>query len=166
MGLSKEFSLGMTVCPWKLTWSSCSYMCASGKNEMCVSLAFRARTVCKTQQLSRTPTNEQASTKKKQGLPLQLFQTYAREARKISKYHLGKGWLYSVSKDTSNERSLNIPSDFPFYFRTHNTLMLRTSTVCLQSAVISHQRMKWKSNTLTNYSIRVEVIPHGKVNPL
>lgn len=48
-GLSKELPTGRMVYTLELTSMSCSYMCASGKNEMCMSLVFNPSAFCKTQ---------------------------------------------------------------------------------------------------------------------
>lgn len=45
-----------------LTCSCCSYTCASGKNEICVSLAFKVSMLCKTQQLSGAHTDKHGDT--------------------------------------------------------------------------------------------------------
>lgn len=84
-----------------LTCSCCSYMCASGKYEICVSLAFKVSALWKTKNSAgHTGTRRRHSRR----LPLQRSQTYGREARKISEHPLGKRWMHSESKDTSKKR--------------------------------------------------------------
>lgn len=89
-------------------------MCASGKNEMCVSLAFKGSTFCKTQQLSRTYTTSKQGKQNLMPTSTTLSNIWARGKKDI-KVSSGQGLTeFCKQRHQQGRKALRLPVTFHF----------------------------------------------------
>lgn len=145
-------------------------MCASGKNEICVSLALKVSMLCKTQQLSGAHTDKQGDT---DAYLYNVLKHMGERQERDQSIIWGSSECTLKARTPARRKELRLPG-YPHFPPEQGTWPLNTqhNRFLLMSLFFSHQRIKSnfkKKNSIIGDGTRalhkLGLYPHLKATP-